>query len=324
MSKALDTKKFATDLDVELSMTKAYCVEEEGRFPKANFKAIAPEAAKGADTLVLETGSIEITNIDVTEAMMNNNKDIEDYKKEWFDRVEASSTSLFKIAEECAAVNPNLSVIIVKRPPRFDRKSKDTLGIKSKLSEFGNKIYDQLQVKSNLSERIHLVELNLIQNSNHLRTIIYGTDNDPRFDGVHLIAGEASSRHFTYRAVQSMYPIIHQIKTPFCARKIRNTRNSGGGGTKKRHFISNRNSQLNNNKGQSTKNHQGKRSYSEVLEGNSQGFSSQSDSRKGRGFKRNNQRQQGTNYQAENNYQHRDGAGSTYNVPINNRFQGNW
>ena len=93
-------------------------------------------------------------------------------------------------------------MVIVKRPPRFDVKSRDTLGIKSKLSEFGNKIYDQLLIKSNLSDRIHVIELN------QLRTIIYGAHDDPRFDVVLLVGGAAASRHFTYRVVQSLYPIV--------------------------------------------------------------------------------------------------------------------
>ena len=348
ISKVLDAKKFEKDLNVELSMTKAYCVEEEGKFPKSNFKAIAPEAAKGADTLVLETGSIEITNIDVNKAM-ENHEDMEVSKKEWFDKVEASSTSLFKIAEECATADPNLTVVIVKRPPRFDVKSRDTLGIKSKLSEFGNKIYDQLLIKSNLSDRIHVIELNLLQNSNQLRTIIYGTHDDPRFDGVHFVGGAAASRHFTYRVVQSLYPIIQKMKIPrqpqVSARKSRNMRKSGIRGTKNRHFRYNNNQQQNHNTNQSGNSPHGERSeklYSDVLQGDTHGFSQQSDLNRERGFKRNNfskkgsnyqhgdyyqpedNYQHGDNYQNGDNYQHGNNQGSSYNIPVRNRFQGNW
>ena len=96
---------------------------------------------------------------------MDSNKELEIYKTEWFDKVEKASSSLFKLAEESAAAHPNLHVIIVKRPPRFDRTSRDILGIKAKLSVFGNSIYNQLHIKSNYSDRIHLVELDLVQNS---------------------------------------------------------------------------------------------------------------------------------------------------------------
>ena len=212
LSKALDTKKFAKDLGVDLEMAKAYCVESEGKFPQSSFKAIVPKVAKGANTIGLQTGSIEITNLDVNNSVVNPDKDIEVSKKEWFDKVEAASSSLFKIAEECVAADPELNVVIVKRPQRFDRSSGDILGIKSKLSEFGNRSYDQLLLKSNHSDRIHLVELNLLNNSNsnYLKSIIYGTPDNPKYDGIHMIAGGAT-RHFTYRALQSIGPILHKM-----------------------------------------------------------------------------------------------------------------
>ena len=63
---------------------------------------MVPQTIKddNTDTLVMEAGSIEITNIDVNKAMMNTDKDIEESKKEWFELVEESSKSLFKIAED--------------------------------------------------------------------------------------------------------------------------------------------------------------------------------------------------------------------------------
>ena len=78
ISKVLDKTKFEKDAEVKVRAVKAYCVNEEGRFPKSNFKAIVPEVvSKGQiDTLILETGSIEITNIDVNKALMDPRKDI--------------------------------------------------------------------------------------------------------------------------------------------------------------------------------------------------------------------------------------------------------
>ena len=143
---------------------------------------------------------------------MDPTKDIGEYKKEWFEKVDAASTALFKIAEDCVKADPNLNVIIVKRPQRFDKSSKDIMGIKPKLSEFGNKAYDQLLMKSGFSDRIHLAELNLVQNSGYLKDIIYGRHEDQRYDGIHF-NGSESSGHFTYRAVQSMFPIIWKTKT---------------------------------------------------------------------------------------------------------------
>ena len=48
--------------------------------------------------------------------MMDESKEIEEYKNEWFNKVEVASSSLMKMAEECTAANPNLRVVIVKRP----------------------------------------------------------------------------------------------------------------------------------------------------------------------------------------------------------------
>ena len=84
LSKALDRKKFEDDTHVDLTVVKAYCIGEEGRFKDSNFTATVPELVSqgGIDTLILQTGSIEITNIDVNKAMMDVSKDIDEYKKE--------------------------------------------------------------------------------------------------------------------------------------------------------------------------------------------------------------------------------------------------
>ena len=210
LSKALNRKKFENDADVELTVVKAYCIKEEGLYKKTNFQATVPEIVKNgsADTIVLQTGSIEITNIDVNKAMMDTTKELNQYKKEWFAKAEEDSTNLFSIAEEAIARDENLKVVIVKRLPRFDRTSTDMLGIKSQLSKFVNHVYDQLWLKRGSPDRISIVELGLdCGKSNYLREIIYGTHNDPKYDRIHLI-GNHSAWHFTYRAVNAISSII--------------------------------------------------------------------------------------------------------------------
>ena len=112
-------------LSVELKAVKAYCIKQEGKFPNENFEAVVPKTLKDGhtDTLVLETGSIEITNIEVNKAMMNTEKNIEDFKTEWFEKAEESSKALFKLAEVSIANNPKLNVVIVKRLQQFDKNS---------------------------------------------------------------------------------------------------------------------------------------------------------------------------------------------------------
>ena len=210
ISKVLNKKKVEEDLNVELKAVKAYCVENEGRYPAHNFKEAVPEAlnAGDVDTLVIEAGNIEITNIDVNKAVMDTENSIEDYKKEWFDKAEETSKALFKIAEDCVIKDEKLNVVIVKRLQRFDKPSSDIIGIKQRISQYANKIYDQCILKSNHSSRIHVIEFNLTQNSDYLKEIIYGQTENPRYDGIHL-SGSESSRHFSYRAVQALKLILH-------------------------------------------------------------------------------------------------------------------
>ena len=110
-----------------MTMVKAYCVNEEGRFPKSNFKAVVPGLIEKEvmDTLVLETGSIEITNLDVNSAMIDPKKDIKEYHSDWFAKAEEVSTELFKLAEDAIAADDNIEVVILQRLPRFDRGSND-------------------------------------------------------------------------------------------------------------------------------------------------------------------------------------------------------
>ena len=62
--KALDKDKFEKDMNVDLSVEKAFCIKEEGRYKDLNFSAVVPEIDKNgdADIVELQTGSIEITN----------------------------------------------------------------------------------------------------------------------------------------------------------------------------------------------------------------------------------------------------------------------
>ena len=129
-SKVLNREKLETNLNANVSIVDAYCIEEEN-----NFGEIVPEVLKKEDTdvLVLQTDSIEITNIGVEKALHDGTKSITEYQKEWYMEAELNSEKLFNIAENATVEKSDLNVIIVKRLPRFDIKTKDTLGIKKKL-----------------------------------------------------------------------------------------------------------------------------------------------------------------------------------------------
>ena len=136
-------------------MFRAYSIEEEAetgypkeelKFPDTNFKNVVPKVLNEEDfyAVVLEAGNIEISNINVNEAVMNTKEDLLSSKKQWFTTVEENSKKLFEIAEEAVSNNSKLKVIIIKRLPRYDESNQDILGIKSQLSKYANSVYDQL------------------------------------------------------------------------------------------------------------------------------------------------------------------------------------
>ena len=119
LSKQLNKSKFENDLKVDLNIEHAYCIvnETDAHFPEKNFRAVVPKVIGNDDinTLVLQADSIEITNFDVNKAVKDPKKKIDDYKKQWFEKVEKDSSNLFDIAEDALKNSTSLQkVIIVK------------------------------------------------------------------------------------------------------------------------------------------------------------------------------------------------------------------
>ena len=58
LSKGLDKEKFEKDANVDLTIEKAFCIKDEGRFKDRNFSAILPEIVKkgDVDTSAVKTG----------------------------------------------------------------------------------------------------------------------------------------------------------------------------------------------------------------------------------------------------------------------------
>ena len=86
LSKQLIKSRLEEDLKVDLNVERAYCIENEpdAHFSDRNFRAVVPKAIENenVETLVLQTGSIEITNINVNKATKDPKKNIEEYKKQ--------------------------------------------------------------------------------------------------------------------------------------------------------------------------------------------------------------------------------------------------
>ena len=207
ISKALNKDKLEKDIDAEVKITRAYCIKEEenARYKKTNFRAVVPAVVENEkpDILVLQTGSIEITNINVNAALMDATKDIKEYKKEWFKMVEQDSKNLLEIAQDALKKNKKLKkVIIFKRLPRYDRSTADLIGIKAELSNFANTVYDLEWTKIGSPENIHILDLDL-EGSGYFRDVVFGHYRSQKFDGIHLV-GKSANLHFTYRVVKAL------------------------------------------------------------------------------------------------------------------------
>ena len=60
---------------------------------------------------------------------------------------------------------------------------------------------------------IHIIDINLnCTGPGYLKDLIYGAQNVKNYDGVNL-RGEGASRHFTYRAVNAIGPVINNGNT---------------------------------------------------------------------------------------------------------------
>ena len=117
-----------------------------------NFIRIVPTKvnAKKYDTLILQGGSIEVSNLNTKDEPLDAN--LEKWKK----KIEFSSTKMFQLAEQCISDNPGLEVIITERIPRFDSKTIDPAQIKSQLSQYGNSIYHKLWMDKGCPKNIKL------------------------------------------------------------------------------------------------------------------------------------------------------------------------
>ena len=228
MEKSLDKEKFEKETNSKVKFFNAYGITEDtADYPHKNFKTMVPEVVndEDVDTLVLQGGSTEITNIKVNESMMNIKKDVEEYKKQWFSQAEDDSKELFDIAEDALKMKPALNIIIIKRLPRFDRRSQDIIGIKAKISDFANKVLDQEWLKRGSPPNIHIVDLKLIQESKYLKSLIFGNLESNQIDGIQL-RGMGARRHFTYRSVQAFkqalaYPMRPAKSARKPARQVR-------------------------------------------------------------------------------------------------------
>ena len=127
--------------------------------------------------VVLQGSSTDITDLDTSDGGTSN---LEFLKQE----VVIASKNMVAAARNVVLNNPGIeNVLILDRIPRFDLDTADPGHLKSKLSEYGNKIIreeiENCDVKAKISVASHILPRELHQN-------LYGHPDRRGYDGIHL------------------------------------------------------------------------------------------------------------------------------------------
>lgn len=212
LSNKLDKDKLKSVTDCDITFVKAYTAVEDSsaRYPKDNFTDVVPaELVKGKfDWLCLQGGSVEITNLDTRQ-------DPATHLEYWKQQVHTSTSNLFKVAQNAIKQVPDLKkVIILNRIPRYDPVSVDPNQMKSKLSVYGNSVYQQLWMEAGCPDNIVVGEHSLGCKGT-LRNMRYGKADSKEFDGIHL-RGPAGASHYTNgvaRIFKTVFPNLQSAQT---------------------------------------------------------------------------------------------------------------
>ena len=126
---------------------------------------------------VLQGSSSDITDLNTSEASHSN---IEFLKQE----VHVASQNMISAARHIVLNNPGIEkVLILDRIPRFDLRSADPSQLKSKLSDYGNKVLRDVlsscDVRAKICVAAHDLPTELQQN-------LYGHQDRRGYDGIHL------------------------------------------------------------------------------------------------------------------------------------------
>ena len=188
--------------DCNVTFVEAFTVDQDKNayYPDKNFLRKVPEELerKNYTVLVLSCGPNEISNLNTS---LNYSDNI-DY---WRQKAAESSQKMYNLAEFCLNQYSSLeSVIIVKRPPRYDDR------IKSHLSEYANSVLDDISTGKN-NKRICVSKQDLGCDGK-LRVQRFG---DPfysnNYDGVHM-RGAFAIQHMTRSFINMMIDIFPHLK----------------------------------------------------------------------------------------------------------------
>ena len=213
ITKALNCKQVEQNTNTSFDRIEVYGIRRDNQRLHSDKNLVesvnkALETTQSTDVMVLESGSKEISDIDVVNALNDKGKHFENYKKEWIKQFENDSKTVLNVAETALKEGKVKDVIVVKRLPRFDLKQSDPVEIKRELSDHANKYYEQMWEKQGCPNNIHIVSIPLgTEESLNLKRIIHGSSDSRTFDGIHL-NGYGASRHLNYRTIQVLKPIL--------------------------------------------------------------------------------------------------------------------
>ena len=151
------------------------------RYPAKNFKDVIPVEVKKEtfDCLILQAGSVDITNLDTKERPEEN---LEYFKQE----VRYAAKNLFTAAEAAFKAQPSLEkVVIMNQTPRYDDKEVDPLSLKQALALLFNNTLSELWLDSPLKDKLVIGTHNL-ECVGGIKEARYRDTRKRMYDGVHM------------------------------------------------------------------------------------------------------------------------------------------
>ena len=157
LSRNLSASVVKNVTDMKFRWVEAATVEKED--DRASFReTVETELEREpVDTLVIQGGTEEVTNLDITGDVSSK---MESMKK----TIKTSFENLFNIAENSLENNSGLQrVVLLKRMFRCDINDPD--GLKSKLSEYGNRVFEDTWLDRGCPKNIIIAQQDLTSNA---------------------------------------------------------------------------------------------------------------------------------------------------------------
>ena len=194
LSRNLNISVIKNVTDMNVKRAEAFVIAKDdpkASFPAKNFTDIVPKELSQDcySTLVLQGGTNEVSNLNISG---NVTQKIEILK----DEIKKSSENMFELAQRSLSENSSLEkVIILKRIFRCDLPKDDPSHIRSKLSEYGNRVYDDIWLSKGCPGNIIIAQQPL-ECQGPLAESRYGSPSTKGYDGVHM-RGRLAVQHYT-------------------------------------------------------------------------------------------------------------------------------